>query len=62
MDAKITGWIDLLVTKMVEWVDNLFSFFGLYTSKYSKWIVILVGLWIVSSFVNLKGIFGGGRR
>lgn len=33
--STATGLID----KATGWVDTIFSFFGLYTSKYSKYIV-----------------------
>lgn len=62
MDEKVTGWLDLIINTGIEWGNKVFEFFGLYTSKYSKWIVVLVGLYIVSQFINLKAILGGGKR
>lgn len=62
MDQKITGWIDTLLNTGVGWGNKLFEFFGLYSSKYAGWIIGIIALYVVSQFVNLKAIFGGGKR
>lgn len=62
MDAKITGWIDLIITNLVQWGNKLFEFFGLYTSKYSKYILVLVGIFLATKIFNIKLNLGGGKK
>lgn len=55
--------VDDLVGKITGWVDKLFEFFGLYTSKYSKYLVYALMLFVVSKIlkVNLKLDTGGKK-
>jgi hypothetical protein len=61
MDSKVTGWIDLIVTTFIGWVNKGFEFFGLYTSKYAGWIVGIIALWILSKMLKFNIKTGGGR-
>lgn len=51
-----------LVDKATGWVDTFFGFFGLYTTKYSKAIVYIIGLAVIGSFLKIKLNIGGGRH
>lgn len=62
MDTKMTGWLDLIIKSSVGWVNKAIEFFGLYTSKYSKLILILVGLWLATKMLNVKLNLGGGKK
>lgn len=53
--------INNLVSKMTGWVDNSFAFFGLYTSKYSKYILLLVALFLATKIFKIKLDLGGKR-
>jgi hypothetical protein len=46
--------IDSLVGKFTGWIDQLFSFFGLYTSKYSKYIVYALLIFLLSKIFKFK--------
>jgi hypothetical protein len=62
MDTKVTDWLDLLIKSFVGWINKGIEFFGLYTTKYSKMILILIGLWIATKIFNIKLNLGGGRK
>ena len=62
MDTKVTGWVDTLVNTFVSWGNKAIEFFGLYTSKYSKLILILIGVWLLTKILNIKLNLGGGGR
>lgn len=52
-----------LMDKMTGWVDKVFEFFGLYTSKYSKYIIYAVMLVAASKIFKIKlNLGGGGKR
>lgn len=57
------GTIDGLVGKLTGWVDKAFEFFGLYTSKYSKYLVYALMLFVLSKIlkINLKLDTGRGK-
>jgi hypothetical protein len=46
--------INGLVGKATGWIDTLFSFFGLYTSKYSKYLVYALLLFLASKIFKIK--------
>lgn len=48
--STATGLID----KATGWVDTGFEFFGLYTSKYSKYIVYAVIIFVASKMFKFK--------
>jgi hypothetical protein len=48
------GAIDGLVGKVTGWIDKVFEFFGLYTSKYSKYIVYIVGGLVLAKMLKVK--------
>lgn len=52
-----------LVDKMSGWIDKGFEFFGLYTSKYSKYLVYALLLVAASKIfkINLKLDTGGKK-
>lgn len=62
MDSKVTGWIDTIINTAIEWGNNMFEFFGLYTSKYSKYIIFIIGGFVLTKMLNIKINLGGGRR
>lgn len=62
MDLKITGWLDLIITNAVNWMNKIFEFFGLYSSKYSKYILLLIGLFMATKIFNIKMNLGGGGK
>lgn len=53
-----------LINKATGWVDTIFEFFGLYTSKYSKYIVYALIIWVCSKIFKFKFNIntGGGRK
>lgn len=51
-----------LIGKASGWIDQIFSIFGLYTSKYSKLIVYAVLLLIASKIFKFKFNLGGNRK
>ncbi|MFD0591154.1 hypothetical protein ACFQZE_24450 [Paenibacillus sp. GCM10027627] len=59
MDNTVGG----LVGKATGWIDKIFEFFGLYTSKYSKYLVYALMIWVASKMlkVNLKLDTGKGK-
>lgn len=57
MDA-VTG----LLNKFTGWIDKGFEFFGLYTTKYSKYIVYAVLLLAASKIFKIKLNLGGGGK
>lgn len=52
--SGVAGTANGLINKATGWVDKLFEFFGLYTSKYSKYIVYAVLLFIASKIFKFK--------
>lgn len=64
MDAKVVSWIDDIWATGKAWINNLFGFFGLYTSKYAGWIIGALILFILSKMlkINIKTGGGGGGR
>lgn len=54
----VTGLID----KLTGWVDKGFEFFGLYTSKYSKYLVYALLLFVLSKVLKIKLNLDTGRR
>lgn len=61
MDDKVMGWFDTILSTGIQWGNQIMEFFGLYTSKYSKMILVLIGLWLLSGFFKLHIKTGGGR-
>lgn len=57
--------VNNIVNKLTGWVDKLFEFFGLYTTKYSKYIVYAILLIAASKIfkikLNLNTGKGGGK-
>lgn len=52
-----------LIAKMTEWVDKGLEFFGLYTAKYSKYIVYAVLLIAASKIFKIKlNLNTGGKK
>lgn len=63
MNEKIISWIDLILTTLKSWGDKIFEFFGLYTSKYSQWIVIGAIIFLASFVLQIRWRGpAGGRR
>jgi hypothetical protein len=62
--SGVAGTASGLINKATGWVDQGFSFFGLYTSKYSKYIVYAVLLFIASKIFKFKFNIntGGGKK
>lgn len=62
--SGVAGTANGLINKATGWVDKLFEFFGLYTSKYSKYIVYAVILFIASKIFKFKFNIntGGGKK
>lgn len=58
---KLTSGVSTVFTKLTGWVDQIFSIFGTYSAKYSKWIVIGVLVLIASKMFKFKVNVGGGR-
>jgi hypothetical protein len=52
--------VNSLMGKLTGWVDKLFEFFGLYTTKYSKYIVYAVLIVALSKIFKIKLNLGGG--
>lgn len=50
----IVGTATGLVNKASGWVDQLFGFFGLYTTQYSKYIVYALLLLVGSKMFKFK--------
>lgn len=53
--------INDLVGKLTGWVDKLFEFFGLYTSKYSKYLVYALLIFAASKIFKIKMNLDTGR-
>lgn len=52
-----------VVTKASGWIDQIFGFFGLYTTQYSKYIVYGLLILAVSKVMKFKfNINTGGKR
>jgi hypothetical protein len=62
--STVTQTASGLIDKATGWVDTGFSFFGLYTSKYSKYIVYALIIWLCSKIFKFKFNIntGGGKR
>lgn len=50
----VAGTIDGTLNKATGWVDKLFEFFGLYTSKYSKYIIYAVLLFFLGKMLKIR--------
>jgi hypothetical protein len=46
--------IDGLVGKATGWVDKLFEFFGVYTAKYSKYLVYGLIIFLLGKMLKIK--------
>jgi hypothetical protein len=52
-----------LIGKLTGYIDKLFEFFGLYTSKYSKYLVYALLLFVASKIFKIKlNLNTGGKR
>jgi hypothetical protein len=43
-----------IINKMVAWVDEIFGFFGIYTSKYSELLVYGLLIFLASKIFKIK--------
>lgn len=50
-----------LIAKLSGWVDKLLEFFGLYTTKYSKYIIYALLIFVASKMLKIKLNLGGGK-
>jgi hypothetical protein len=64
VDTKLTGWIDLIVKTVMGSISHFWANFGLYSSKYSKPILIIIALIVLRPFFKNSGvkIGSGGKR
>jgi hypothetical protein len=62
--SGVAGTASGLITKATGWVDKGFEFFGLYTSKYSKYLVYGLLIFLASKMFkfNFKINTGGGKK
>lgn len=61
MDSKVTGWLDLIVKTVTGSISHFWEFFGVYTSKYAKVILIIIALLVMRPLFRHIHI-GGGKR
>lgn len=62
MDDKVMGWVDLIITSFIGWVNKGFEFLGLYSTKYAGWIVAALIVWIAAKIFRVRLNLGGGSR
>jgi hypothetical protein len=56
--AFLTGIVDWIKSK----IDQLFSFFGVYTTKYSELLVYALLIFLASKILKVKLNVGGGKK
>lgn len=54
--------VNNLTNKVTGWIDQLFSFFGVYTTKYSKYIMYGVLILLASKMMKFKFDIKTGRK
>lgn len=52
--------LNKLIDKVIGWIDTVFGWFGFYSLKASKPLVVILGLFVLSTFTKFK--FGYNKK